>query len=156
MIDQVGGRLDHPTGATRGAESASLAGEGDQVFVAASVALNAQEAVLEEVAFQVVVELPPDECGQRTAFGFESGEKLRVVSLDDSVEWRLFWAVALVDIAVGAAGLRQFSWPVLAWFHEAARDRTACLRTYAMVCWRLGEPFGVGDLRGLVMHGYAL
>ena len=109
MIDQVGGRLDHPTGATRGAESASLAGEGDQVFVAASVALNAQEAVLEEAAFQVVVELPPDECGQRSAFGFESGEKLRVVSRDDSIQWCLFRTVALIDIPVRVAGLWQSS-----------------------------------------------
>ena len=126
------------------------------MLVVAGVALDAQEPVLEQAALQVAIELLFNERGQCSAFGFESGEKLRVVSPDDSVEWRLFWAVALVDIAVGAAGLRQFSWPVLAWFHEAARDRTACLRTYAIVCWRLGEPFGVGDLRGSVMHGYAL
>ena len=61
--------------------------------------------------------------------------KLRVVSLDDSVEWCLFWTVALVD-AVRAAGLWQSSWPASDWVHEAARGRTACLRTGAIVCRR--------------------
>ena len=83
--------------------------EGHQVLVTAGVALDAQEAVLEQAALQVVIELLFDERGQRSAFGFESGEKLRVVSLDDSVEWCLFRTVALVDIPVRAAGLWQSS-----------------------------------------------
>ncbi len=90
--------------------------------------------VLEQAALQVVVELPLDERGQGTAFGFESGEKPGVVSLDDSVERGLFGAVALVDIPVGAARLWQSSSPASAWVDETARDRTGCLPKRAIVC----------------------
>ena len=48
-------------------------------------------------------------CRERSAFGFESGEKPGVVSLDDSVERCLFRTVAFVDIPVSAAGLWQSS-----------------------------------------------
>ena len=77
--------------------------------MAAGVALDAQEAVFEQTALQVIVELPLDECRERSAFGFEPGEKLGVVSLDDSVERCLFRTVAFVDIPVSAAGLWQSS-----------------------------------------------
>jgi hypothetical protein len=60
----MGGGLDHSTGATGRAESASFAGERHQVLVTARIALDAQEPVLEQPALQVVVELPPDERGQ--------------------------------------------------------------------------------------------
>ena len=109
MIDQMRGALYHPPGATRGAEPAALTAEGNQVLVTAGLALNAQKTVLEQAALQVVIELLFDERGQRSAFGFESGEKLRVVSLDDSIEWCLFRAVALVDIPGSNTGLWQSS-----------------------------------------------
>ena len=69
------------------------------------ITLDAQEPVLEASALQIVIELLFNERGQCSAFGFESGEKLRVVSLDDSVERRLFGTVALVAIRVRASGL---------------------------------------------------
>ena len=79
------------------------------MLVVAGVALDAQEPVLEQAALQVVIELLFNERGQCSAFGFESGEKLWVVSLYDSVEWCLFRTVAFVDIPVRAAGLWQSS-----------------------------------------------
>lgn len=71
--------------------------------MAAGVALDPQEAVLESAALQVVVELLLDESEQRAAFSFEPGEKLWVVRLDDAVERCLFGAVPLI---VGGAGKR--------------------------------------------------
>ena len=109
MIDEVCSRLDHPAGTARGAKAAAFAGEGNEVLVAAGVALDAQEAVFEQTALQVIVELPLDECRERSAFGFEPGEKPGEVSLDDSVERCLFRTVAFVDIPVSAAGLWQSS-----------------------------------------------
>lgn len=60
MIDQVGGRLDHAPGAATGAKPTSLTAERDQVFVAAAVALDAQEPMLQQPTFQVSLELPAD------------------------------------------------------------------------------------------------
>ena len=98
MIGQVSRGLDHPAGATGRAEAAALAGERHQVLVAAGVALDAQKAVLEPAALQVVVELLLDERGQRATVGLELSEKLRVVRLDDPVEVsghsRPFWTSA--------------------------------------------------------------
>ena len=71
--------------------------------------------VLEAFALQVVIELLFNERGQRSAFSFESGEKLLVVSLDDSMEWCLFRTVALVDIPVRASGWWQSSQLASAW-----------------------------------------
>ena len=133
----MGGGLDHPSRATRRAEPAAFAAEGNEMLVTAGIALDAQKAVLEPAALQVIVELPPDERGQRSAFGFESGEKLRIVGLDDRIERGLFWPMALVGIPVGAAGLCQSSSPAPTWVDEAAGDRAACLPKHAMICWRL-------------------
>ena len=60
MIDQVGGRLHHATGAATWAEPPVLAAERDQVFMTAAVALDAQEPVLQQPAFQVILELLAD------------------------------------------------------------------------------------------------
>jgi hypothetical protein len=61
VIDQMCRRLDHPPCATRGTEAPAFAGERDEVFVAAAVALHAHEAVLESPAAQVILE--PIACG---------------------------------------------------------------------------------------------
>ena len=50
---------------------AAFARERDEVLVAAGVALDAPEAVFEQTALQVIVELPLDECRERSAFGCE-------------------------------------------------------------------------------------
>jgi hypothetical protein len=56
-----------------GTKAPSLAGECNEVFVAAAVALNAQEAVFEQPALEVVLELPAHECRDMSAIGIESG-----------------------------------------------------------------------------------
>ena len=61
VIDQMRGALDHPSGATRGADAASLAGKRHQVLVTAGIALSAQKPVLEQAAPQIVVKLLFDE-----------------------------------------------------------------------------------------------
>jgi hypothetical protein len=50
MIDQVGGRLDHPPGTAARTEPSALTAERDQVFVSAAIALHAQEAVFQQPA----------------------------------------------------------------------------------------------------------
>ena len=63
MIDQVGGRIDHAPGAADGTKATSFAAERDQVFVSAAFALDAQEPVLQQPAFQVILELLVDKPG---------------------------------------------------------------------------------------------
>ena len=101
MIDQVSRGLDHPACAARGAKTTPFARKRYEVLVQTAFALDAQEPVLEAAALQVVVELLLDERGQRAAFGFETGEKLGVVGLDDAVERRLFGPVPFI---VGGRG----------------------------------------------------
>lgn len=57
----MGSGLDHPPRTTGGAESTALTTEGNQVLVAAGIALDSQEAMFEEAALQVVVKLLFDE-----------------------------------------------------------------------------------------------
>lgn len=66
MIDKVGGRLDHAPGATAGAETPPFAAEGNQVLVAAAVALDAQETMFQQAALQVTFELLAHELWQVT------------------------------------------------------------------------------------------
>ena len=67
MIDQVGGRLHHTARAAAGAEAPVLAAEGDQVFMKAAVALDGQEAVFQQAAFQIIFELLAHESGKMAA-----------------------------------------------------------------------------------------
>ena len=64
MIDQVGGRLHHAARNAARAKSAPLAAECDQMFVAAAIALDAQEPVFQPAALQVIFKLLADELGQ--------------------------------------------------------------------------------------------
>jgi hypothetical protein len=67
VIDQVGSRLHHAARAATGAEPPLLAAEGDQVFMKAAVALDAQKAVFQQAALQVIFELLADKPRQMTA-----------------------------------------------------------------------------------------
>jgi len=57
----------HPAGGARRADAAALAAERDQQFVAASRATHAGEAVGEDAAAQVALELGDHEARQGTA-----------------------------------------------------------------------------------------
>jgi hypothetical protein len=67
MIDQVGGRLDHAPGTAAGTKTPPLAAERDQVLKRTAVALDAQEPVLQQPAFQVILKLLTDKPRQMTA-----------------------------------------------------------------------------------------
>ena len=82
VIDQMRGRLDHPTGAARGAKAPAFAGERDQVLMLTPIALDAQEAVLQQAALQGVIELLFDERGEQATLGVESFDKPGVVGRD--------------------------------------------------------------------------
>ena len=96
MLDEVGGGLRHASRATARAEAAALATERHQLLVPAGIALDAQESVFEAPALQVRLELFDDEVGERDTFGIKAFEKLRVVLLDEGVEWSLLGAVPFV------------------------------------------------------------
>jgi len=61
VVDEVGRGLDHAPGAAGRTKPTPFAGKSYQLLVAAAVALDADEAVFEQAAAQVVVELPGDE-----------------------------------------------------------------------------------------------
>ena len=64
MLDEVGGGLGHASRAAARAEAAALATERHQLLVLAGIALDAQESVFEAAAFEVRLELFPDEVGK--------------------------------------------------------------------------------------------
>jgi hypothetical protein len=66
------------------------------VLVAAAVALDAQEPVLQQPALQVVFELPADELGKMTASTFDLVHKTRVVFSNNGIERGLFRPVPVV------------------------------------------------------------
>ncbi len=57
MINEMGRAIDHASPAAAGAKTPMFAGKSHQQFVAATVALDAHETVLQTTAFQVVVKL---------------------------------------------------------------------------------------------------
>ena len=61
-------------------------GQARQVFVAAAVALDAQEPVLQQPALQVVFELPADELGKMAASTFDLVHETRVIFSNNGIE----------------------------------------------------------------------
>lgn len=61
VIDKMSRCFHHASGTATGAESPPLTAEGDQVLVAAAIALDPQEAMLQQPAFQVILKLLSDE-----------------------------------------------------------------------------------------------
>ena len=57
VIDQMRGRLHHPPCPATGAEASALAGECNEMFVKAAIALDAKKAMLKQAALEVVFEL---------------------------------------------------------------------------------------------------
>ena len=61
--------------------------------------------MFEQTALQIVIELLLDEVRYGHAFGFQPGEKLRVVGLDNLAERRLFWPMSFMCVALCVVGL---------------------------------------------------
>jgi hypothetical protein len=90
-------RLRHAPGPARGAKTAPLAREDDQLVLGAVAATQAQEAVRQDAAFEEGVELVLDELRQVGAgLGLGLREEGRGVLLYQAVQRGLFRAVALV------------------------------------------------------------
>ena len=97
MVHQVRRRLRHAPRAARWAKAAPLAGEGDELVIAAVAAAQAQEAVGQDPAFEEGVELVLNELRQASACSvFGLGDEGRGVLLHQAVQRGLFRAVALV------------------------------------------------------------
>jgi hypothetical protein len=105
LIDQQCGAFGHTPRTAAGAEASSLATECYQVFMMTFAALHPQEAMLQAAAFEVI--------GKFLFFVQRKGlvlsghhiPELRVVSLDDLIEKRLFRPMALIRWAVWRPGL---------------------------------------------------
>jgi len=95
-ICQVGGTFVHAPCATRRAEAAPLATEGDQGVFRAGVAGEAQETVGQDAAREVGVEFVGDEARQVRAGRFAVRRECACVLLHQPVERCLFGAVTLV------------------------------------------------------------
>lgn len=61
--------------------------------------------MFEQTALQIVIELLLDEVRYGSASGFQPGEKLRVVGLDNLAERRLFWPMSFMCVALRVVGL---------------------------------------------------
>ena len=86
--NQVRGQFGHPSCCAGRAETATLAGEGNQLVATAAVTVHAAEAVGQDAALQVVGELADDEAGQDAA-GFRivcGGEEGLEVLLEHFVQ----------------------------------------------------------------------
>ena len=67
LVHQVGGDIIHPPAETRGAETAAFTAEGHHELVAAPGASEVNEAMLEEAALEVGLELTDDEAREASA-----------------------------------------------------------------------------------------
>jgi hypothetical protein len=79
-------RLHHPPRPATGAKTSSLATARHQVFVAAAVALDAQEPVFQQAALQIVFELLADELGKMAASTFDLVHETRVIFSNNGIE----------------------------------------------------------------------
>ena len=96
VVHQVRRRLRHAPGSACGAKPAPLAAKRHQLVVAAVAAVQAQEAVGQDAAFQESVELVLHELRQvGTGSVFGLGEEGRSVLLHQAVQRGLLRAVAL-------------------------------------------------------------
>jgi hypothetical protein len=85
-------------------EPPPFAAERHQVLLHAAIALDAQEAVLQQAALQVILELLAHEPGQASAGLFNRLNEARVMLGDNGVEDGLFRPVAVVGGSGGNRG----------------------------------------------------
>ena len=102
LVDQVGGDIIHPAAETRRAEAAAFAGECGHDLVAAPGASEVDEAVLEEAALEVGLELTNHEA-REASVGFGLLEEPRPMGLHHPMQAGLFRTPPRV--AVRARGL---------------------------------------------------
>jgi hypothetical protein len=93
---EVSGCIGHPPPTTGRAEPPPLAREGDETIMAASVAVDPQEAVGEHTTGEVGPQLALDEAGDWRPPLSRVGEEALEVVTDDSVKQGCFGVVALI------------------------------------------------------------
>jgi hypothetical protein len=96
LVHQVCSTINHPPGATRRAEATSLTTERYQLLIVTGLTSNAQKAMLEATALQVIVELPDNITGQPPTLLCQHVLKLRPVFFYQSIKKRVFGLVSLV------------------------------------------------------------
>ena len=85
MIGEMCGGIDHAPCSAGRAEPSAFAGEGDQMFVSAAIALYADEAMFEHAATQVGFELLADEAGEAGVGLLHRFEERSQVVLDQGI-----------------------------------------------------------------------
>jgi hypothetical protein len=90
----MSGGVGHAPAEAGGAETAPLAGEGDDPIAAAGVAVDAEKTVGEEAALEEAAELALDESRQGTVA--RAGQEALEFRLHDAVENGLLGTMALV------------------------------------------------------------
>ena len=109
-----------------GLQAAPLAGESDQLVVAAAATAQPQEAMRQDAALQKGVELVLHELRQvGSGGGFDLGEESRGVLLHQAVQRGLVGAVALV---VDRGTIRRPAWLPNDGLHALLTSRRWCLR----------------------------
>ena len=139
-VHQVRGGVVHASARARGADRPALAGEGHQVLEAAPGTLHAGEAVFEQAAGQIALELALDETGQTTRLlgAFDKG---RPVLPEYAVKRRMLGLATLVSIGSersstrsGRGGARHSC----ALCMDRAQHVAVSFRVLARRKWRIG------------------
>ena len=113
MIDEVRGSLDHASRPAGGAEAAAFAGKSYQQLIAAASAFNANEALLQSSAVQVILKLLDDEAGQVFVVLSQMLAELGQMILHHPVEQRQLGPMA--DVGMGCdVGQGRASWEPVA------------------------------------------
>ena len=113
VVDQQAAAFQHPYDAAgEGIEQviefltggpAGAVKDGPRAVMAAAVTFDAQEAVLQQAAFQVLIELPADESGEMTTRSLDFLDESRVVPVNDGIKLSL---LRLVTVVGGSCGNR--------------------------------------------------
>jgi hypothetical protein len=85
-------------GLKSGTEPTAFAGKGNEVFVAASVALHADKAIFQPAAAQIVLELGQHKAWQRVLVPLEIIPQGWQMLFDDGIERRVLWLMASVMV----------------------------------------------------------
>jgi len=96
MIDERGGCVRHPPATTRRTEPTSLARKGDKAIVLTRIAMDSQESVSEQTAFEIRPDLSLHEPGDGRTLPSRPSQKGLELLADHFVEQGLFRFVSFV------------------------------------------------------------
>jgi hypothetical protein len=129
VIDEMGSGLRHPPSAARRTESATLAREGHEPIMSASVAMNAQESMSEHTALEIRTDLSFHEPSDGRALPSRPSQEGLELLADDFVQKGLFGFAAFV-LDGGYESTETMRWGVA--LHAKASDVPRQVRREAL------------------------